>query len=92
MENYETDANDKLSVRKSQDWPVHLFCFKLLNTLIDNLNLILIRNNKNQSNNQANFQLKSSLMPVICETINNLIDILHETKEEWRNFNVTLTA
>jgi hypothetical protein len=88
MENYETDANDMQTVRKSQGWPIHLFCFKLLNTLIDNLNLILVRNNTNFANSQANFQLKSSLMPVICETINTLIDILYETKEEWRNFNM----
>ena len=88
MENYETDLNEKQLIKQTQDWLVHLFSFKLLNTLIDNVNLILVRNNKNYTNDPNNFQLKSSLLPVICETINSLIDILYETKEEWRNYNI----
>jgi hypothetical protein len=88
IENYETDLNEKHTIRQTQEWPIHSFCFKLLSTLIDNLNLILVRNHKNYAQNAANFQLKSSLLPVICETIDSLIDILYETKEEWRRYNI----
>ncbi len=85
VENYETDIEEKNSIRKNQEWPIHSFCFKLIDTLIDNMSLILIKNNKNILNNNFNYQLQTSMIPIICETINNLIDILYETKSEWKN-------
>lgn len=76
--NYETDVNEKQAIRQSQEWSIYSFSFKLLSTLIDNMSLITIRSNSNNS------QLKFSLLPSLCETINQVIDILAETKEEWR--------
>ena len=44
-------------------------------------------NNSNQSNDKFT-HLDTSLLPIIFETINNLILILFETKKEWFNLNL----
>lgn len=85
-ENYETDINDMHTIRKEQEWPVYSFCFRLLDTLLDNLNLILVKNNKNTSQ-----KLDTCLLPLICETLNGSIEILNETKCEWSGLNLNET-
>lgn len=79
-ENYETDINNMSTIRKEQEWPLYSFCFRLLDTLLDNLNLILVKNNGQK--------LDTSLLPLICETLNGSIEILNETKLEWAGLNV----
>ncbi|CAF1113592.1 unnamed protein product, partial [Brachionus calyciflorus] len=76
-ENYETDLNSMHVIRQEQEWPLYSFCFKLFDCLLDNINLILMKNNNGMN------QLDTSILPMICETINNLILILNETKTEW---------
>lgn len=80
-ENYETDADEMHAIKLNQEWPIHSFCFRLIDTLIDNLNLIFLKNQPTDT----------SLLPTICETINSLIEILNETKPEWSNINLTQT-
>ena len=74
--NYETDLNEKDNIRSSQEWPLHNFCFKLMSTLIDYLKL-------------APYDACTDLLPIICETLNYLVDILNETKQEWSNLNTS---
>lgn len=88
IENYETDLHEKVCIQKTQEWPIHSFSFKLLDTLFDNLSLVIIKNNKYNSTPNTT---STSLVPIICETINLLIEILHETKSEWFNLNVVKT-
>jgi hypothetical protein len=45
-------------------------------------------NNNNQSNVKSSTRLDTSLLPIIFETINNLILILFDTKNEWINLNM----
>ncbi|RMZ94709.1 rotatin, partial [Brachionus plicatilis] len=83
-ENYETDINNMSTIRREQEWPVYSFCFRLIDTLLDNLNLIMVKNNKNQ-------KLDTCLLPLICETLNGSIEILNETKLEWTGLNINET-
>lgn len=85
-ENYETDINNMATIRKEQEWPVYSFCFRLIDTLLDNLNLILVKNNKSTSQ-----KLDTCLLPLICETLNGSIEILNETKSEWAGLNINET-
>ena len=82
-DNFETDANERLDIEKNENWPVYAFCFKFIDTLIDNISIIVIRSNKSSTN-----QLETSVLPIICDTINNLIRILYDTKSEWSNLNL----
>ena len=82
-DNFETDANERVEIEKAENWPVYAFCFKFIDTLIDNISIIVIRSNKSSTN-----QLETSVLPIICDTINNLIRILYDTKSEWCNLNL----
>ena len=92
VENYETDASDKEAIRQKHEWPIHAFCFKLLDTLVDHMSLLQVKNNNN-SNNKSSSQSSSamlphtSMLPALCETVNALIEILHATRCEWRRAN-----
>ena len=89
-ENYQTDVKDKNEILKKENWPVYSFCFKTIDTLIDSLCIISMKNsnNNNQSNAKSSTRLDTSLLPIIFETINNLILILYDTKNEWINLNM----
>lgn len=76
----------RFEIEKAENWPLYSFCFKLIDTLIENMNVIIVRNNK-----KSECQPDTSLFPTICETINNLISILSATKTEWCNLNLNET-
>ena len=78
--NYETDMNDKEKIRVSQEWPLHLFCFKLVSTLVDYLKLAPTCGHDSSY---------TELLSISCETLNHLVDILNETKQEWSHLNTS---
>jgi len=92
QDNFETDVKDRVVIEKAESWPVYSFCFKLMDTLVENLSVIIIRINKKRAAAAATCGpcpiSDTSLVPTICETINNLIVILYETKNEWCNLNL----
>jgi len=85
-DNFETDFKEKESIEMNENWPVYSFCFKLIDTLVDNMNILILKNNK-----KSNTVLDTSLLPIINDTINNLIVILYETKAEWSSLNLNDT-
>lgn len=85
-DNFETDVKQRIEIEQSESWPLYSFCFKLIDTLIENMNVIIVRNNK-----RCDQKPDTSLLPAICETINNLINILSATKTEWCNLNLNNT-
>lgn len=89
-ENYQTDAKEMNEIIKREDWPVYSFCFKAIDTLIDCLCITNMRNNNTSQSNDKYTHLDSSLLPLIFETINNLILILFQTKTEWINLNLVI--
>ncbi len=86
QDNFETDFKDRQIIETNENWPVYSFCFKLIDTLVDNMSTLVLKNNK-----QASSVPDTSLLPIICETINNLIVILYETKGEWSTLNLNDT-
>lgn len=87
QDNFETDVKDRVVIEKAENWPVFSFCFKLMDTLVENLSVIIIRVNNNSRRTPGSVS-DTSVVPTICETINNLIVILYETKNEWCNLNL----
>ena len=88
IENCQTDCRQKDEIIKKENWSVYSFCFKTIDTLIDSLCSINIKNYNNNHSNEKFIQLETSLLPIIFETINNLVLTLFETRNEWLNLNL----
>jgi len=81
-------VKNKNEILKKENWPVYSFCFKTIDTLIDSLCIINMKNNNSNQSNVKSTRLDTAQLPIIFETINNLILILYDTKNEWLNLNM----
>ena len=88
VENCQTDCNEKNEIIKKENWAVYSFCLKTIDTLFDSLSSINIKNYTNNYSNEKLIQLDTSLLPILFETINNIVLTLFETRKEWLNLNL----